>query len=136
MSTESNSTESKLASWKRLKGERLRRLDAPPARQKLDQVYKGTYMGPSSSTAPALSKQEEQVESPGTQSGLGGSQERPDVAPTFPTDIRARTRSDIGLSADGKAETTSVTADSRKLDEGETVVLADTSVEDWVIRSW
>jgi hypothetical protein len=51
---------------------------------------------------------------------------RPDVAPepTFPTDIRARTRSDIGLSADGKAETTSVTADSRKLDEGETVVLA------------
>ena len=44
--------------------------------------------------------------------------------PTFPTDIRARTRSDIGLSADGKAETTSVTADSRKLDEGETVVLA------------
>jgi len=44
--------------------------------------------------------------------------------PTFPTDIRARTRSDIGRSADGKAETTSVTADSRKLDEGETVVLA------------
>jgi hypothetical protein len=72
--------------------ERLRR-----ARQKLDQVYKGAYMGPSSSTAPTLSKQEEQVESPGTQSGLGGSQERPDVAPepTFPTDIRARTRSDI-----------------------------------------
>jgi hypothetical protein len=83
-------------------------------------------MGPSSSTAPTLSKQEEQVESPGTQSGLGGSQERPDVAPepTFPTDIRARTRSDIGISADGKAETTSVTSDSRKLDEGETVVLA------------
>jgi hypothetical protein len=44
--------------------------------------------------------------------------------PTFPTDIRGRTRSDIGLSADGKAETTSVTVDSRKLDEGETVVLA------------
>ena len=46
--------------------------------------------------------------------------------PTFPTDIRARTRSDIGRSADGKAETetTSVTADSRKLDEGETLVLA------------
>jgi hypothetical protein len=32
--------------------ERLRRLDAPPARQKLDQVYKGVYMGPSSSTPP------------------------------------------------------------------------------------
>jgi hypothetical protein len=30
----------------------------------LDQVYKGAYMGPSSSTAPTLSKQEEQVESP------------------------------------------------------------------------
>jgi hypothetical protein len=44
--------------------------------------------------------------------------------PTFPTDIKARTRSDIGLSADGKAETTSVTADSRKLDEGKTAVLA------------
>jgi hypothetical protein len=44
--------------------------------------------------------------------------------PTFPTDIRTRTRSNIGLSADGEAETTSVTADSRKLDEGETVVLA------------
>jgi hypothetical protein len=60
------------------------------------------------------------------QSGLGGSQQRPDVAPepTFPTDIRASTRSDIGLSADGKAETTSVTADNRQLDEGETVVLA------------
>jgi hypothetical protein len=60
------------------------------------------------------------------QSGLGGIQERPNVAPepTFPTDIRARTRSDIGRSASGKAETTSVTADSRKLDEGETLVLA------------
>jgi hypothetical protein len=43
--------------------------------------------------------------------------------PTFPTDIRARTRSDIGRSADGEAETTSVTSDSRKLDEGKTVVL-------------
>jgi len=137
MSTERKSTESELASLRRLrarlKDEHLRhrrtkctRLDAPPARQKEDQVYKGAHMGPPSSTAPGLSKQEEQVESPGTQSGLGGSQERPDVAPepTFPTDIRARTRSDIGLSADGKAETTSVTADSRKLDEGETVVLA------------
>jgi hypothetical protein len=40
------------------------------------------------------------------QSGLGGSQERPDVAPepTCPTDIRARTRSDIGLSTDGEAD--------------------------------
>jgi hypothetical protein len=68
-----------------------------------------------------MSKQEEQVESPGAQNGLGGTQERLDVAPepTFPTDIRARTRSDIGLSVDRKAETTSVTADSGKLDEGE-----------------
>jgi hypothetical protein len=51
---------------------------------------------------------------------------RPDVAPepTFPTDIRARTRSDIGLSVDRKADTTSVTADSGKLDEGEAAVLA------------
>jgi hypothetical protein len=44
MPTESNSTESKSASLKRLrarlKDEHLRRLDAPPARQKLDQVYK------------------------------------------------------------------------------------------------
>jgi hypothetical protein len=38
------------------------------------------------------------------------SQEGLDVAPTFPTDIRARTRSDIGLSVDGEAGTTSATA--------------------------
>jgi hypothetical protein len=83
---------------------------APPARQKLEQVHNGAYMGYSPSAAPALSEQGEQVESPGAQSGLGGSQERPAVVPepTFPTDIRARTRSDIRLSADGKAETTSV----------------------------
>jgi hypothetical protein len=73
----------------------------------------------------ALFKQAEQVESPGAQSGLGGSQEGPDVAlePTFPTGIRARTRSVIGLSVGGGAGTTSVTADSGKLDEGEAVVL-------------
>jgi hypothetical protein len=53
------------------------------------------------------------------------SQEGPDVAlePTFPTDIRERTRSGIGLSVGGEAGATSVKADSRKLDEGEAVVL-------------